>query len=235
MRKRQPIVVEARLSEPPEVRERIAREATAELIKAGAAPEGTSVTVISAYKQGYSWLYDVVRPELAGKAIRDITIRFAEIGAPPEWKQQAMFTPTRWLLEVFPIDEVLARDLKLDLEADPLREDADRIADIRGRCDRHRRGGAAPPDLRTEIRPPSVLRAVPGLREGPRDHRLGCGDAGGPGLVDRRIVTDLERFWDHFQTRRSPAMYDYVMALSARASRMRTTRRSSASSPWTSA
>ena len=57
----------------------------------------------------------VVRPALAGKAIESITIRFAEIGPPPEWKQQAMFAPTRWLLEIFPIDEILARELKIDL------------------------------------------------------------------------------------------------------------------------
>ena len=33
-----------------------------------------------------------------------------------------MFAPTRWLLEIYPIDEILARELKIDLEEDPLRE-----------------------------------------------------------------------------------------------------------------
>lgn len=115
VRKKQAVVVEARLSESPEVRARIARDSRAALIEAGAAEDGTSVTVLSAYKQGFSWLYDVVRPALVGKAIERITIRFAEIGPPAEWPHQAMYTPTRWLLEIFPIDDVLARDLNLSL------------------------------------------------------------------------------------------------------------------------
>lgn len=32
-------------------------------------------------------------------------------------------------------------------------------------------------------------------------------------VVDERIVTDPERFWDHYQSKTLPAMYDYVMAL----------------------
>src|SRR5204863_288890 len=83
----------------------IEQQARAELIKAGADEKGTSVTVLSAYKQGYSWLFDIVRPSLEGKAIDRMTIKFAEIGPPSGWKQQGMFAPTRWLLELYPIDQ----------------------------------------------------------------------------------------------------------------------------------
>ena len=115
VKKRQPVTVEARLSEPPEVRKQIEEQARAELVKAGADDKASSVTVLSAYKQGYSWLYDVVRPALTGKPVEQITIRFAEVGPPADWKQQGMFAPTRWLLELYPIDEVLARELKIDV------------------------------------------------------------------------------------------------------------------------
>src|SRR5207237_1941627 len=77
--------------------------------------DSTTVVVLSAYKQGYSWLYDVVRPELSGKSVDGVTIRFAEIGPPAGWKQQGMFVPTRWLLELYPIDEILANELKIDV------------------------------------------------------------------------------------------------------------------------
>src|SRR5262249_29050943 len=113
-RKRLAVTVEARLSEPPELRHQLEEAARAELIKAGADEKATAVTVLSAYKQGYSWLYDVVRPALAGKPVDAITIRFAEIGPPQGWKQQGMFAPTRWLLEIYPIDEILANELKVD-------------------------------------------------------------------------------------------------------------------------
>src|SRR6185503_16100605 len=95
---------------------RLEQQARAELIKAGADEKATTVTVLSAYKQGYSWLYDVVRPALSGKPVDQITIRFAEIGPPAGWKQQGMFAPTRWLLELYPIDEILARELKMDVK-----------------------------------------------------------------------------------------------------------------------
>ena len=58
VRKGRPITIEARLSEPPDVRERLAREATDKLVARGASAEGTQVIVLSAYKQGYSWLHD---------------------------------------------------------------------------------------------------------------------------------------------------------------------------------
>jgi len=47
------------------------------VIKAGADERSTSVTVLSAYKQGYSWLYDVVRPALEGQAITPALIERA--------------------------------------------------------------------------------------------------------------------------------------------------------------
>jgi hypothetical protein len=213
MPKRQPVVVEARLSEPPEIRDRIAKEATAELVKAGARAEGTSVTVLSAYKQGYSWLYDVVRPALVGRSVRDITIRFAETGPPPEWKQQAMFAPTRWLLEIFPIDEVLARELKLDqkqvrLEKTPVGSTTYEVVAT---------GTDGSEILRQTFEPRFVLRPYFDRFPDYEKVRVTTGwitaKSGAAVLADRRIVTDLERFWDHFQTKTLSPIYDYVMGL----------------------
>src|SRR5262249_24310184 len=38
-------------------------------------------------------------------------------------------------------------------------------------------------------------------------------DVAGQTVVDGRIETDPERFWDHFQGKTLPALYDHVMAL----------------------
>jgi len=213
LRRRAPVVVEARLSEPPDVRERIAREATAELVKAGASAEGTSVTVLSAYKQGYSWLYDVVRPALAGKAVGDITIRFAETGPPPEWKQQAMFTPTRWLLELFPIDEILARELGIDitrihLEKAPIGSPTYEVIAT---------GADGAGLLRQTFEPKFVLRSYFDRLPDYEKVRVTTGWITAKSrdrvLADRRIVTDLERFWDYFQSTALSPIYDYAMGL----------------------
>src|SRR5262249_34072198 len=116
IKKRQPVAIEARLSEPPELRRALEQQAKAELVKAGADEKGTSVTILSAYEQGYSWLYDVIRPAIAARHPDAITIRFAELGPPSGWKQQGMFVPTRWLLELYPIDEILSKELGIDLK-----------------------------------------------------------------------------------------------------------------------
>ncbi len=214
VRKNQPVVVEARLSEAPELRSQLERDARAALLKAGAADAGTSVTVLSAYKQGYSWLYDVVRPALEGKAVEQLTIRFAKVGPPPEWTQQAMFSPTRWLLEIFPIDEVLARDLKLDLqkirfEQAPVGAPAYEVTAT---------GAGGSQLFHGTFEPHVVVRPFFSQFPDYEKVRVTTGwitaSAGGRQVIDERIETDPERFWDRFQDKTLPALYDYVMRVS---------------------
>jgi Zinc carboxypeptidase len=214
VKRNQSVTVEAGLSESPEVRAQIEKDVRAELVKAGAAESGTSVTVLCAYKQGYSWLYDVMRPALAGKPIENITIRFARIGPPPEWKQQAMYTPTRWLLEAYPIADVLARELKIDVqkirfEEAPLGAPAYE-ATVNGS------GGAV--IFHQTFEPRIVLRDFFDQFPTYEKVRVETGwlraSSGGRTIVDQRIETDPERFWDHFQAKTLPAVYDYEMAVS---------------------
>ena len=67
-----PVRIEARLSEPPPLRSALEKQIRAELVAAGARDANASVTVLSAYKQGYSWLIDSVMPRLAGKPVDTI-------------------------------------------------------------------------------------------------------------------------------------------------------------------
>jgi hypothetical protein len=207
------VVIEARLSEPPEVRRQIEQQARAELIKAGADDKATTVTVLSAYKQGYSWLYDVVRPALAGKPVDHITIKFAEIGPATGWKQQGMYAPTRWLLELYPVDEILASELKVDLksvhfEMAPIGSPAYEVIAT---------GPGSTPLLRQTFEPTVVERPFFDRFPDYEHVRVTTGwikaAIGGKTTVDERIATDPERFWDRFQSRTLPALYDHVMAL----------------------
>ena len=117
VKKRTGVTIEARLSEPPETRKQfLEQQARAELSKPAPTRRRRRSPILSAYKQGYSWLYDGDSTGDRRQGARSITIRFAELGPPAGWKQQGMFVPTRWLLEIYPIDEILAKELELDLK-----------------------------------------------------------------------------------------------------------------------
>src|SRR5262249_8280596 len=68
--------LEARLSESPELRQKIAEETRAALAKAGATDP--QVRILSAYKQGYLWLTEQVIPALKGKGVKSVTIQVAK-------------------------------------------------------------------------------------------------------------------------------------------------------------
>ena len=101
--------LEARLSESPEYRKALAEEIRAELVKAGAS--NPSVRILSAYKQGYLWLTERVIPELKGKGARGIHIKVAEYK--PDFSKKYKFyqVPSRWLHELYPVDDIVLREL----------------------------------------------------------------------------------------------------------------------------
>ncbi len=206
----EPVRLHARLSEPPEVRRAVADEARLRLIDAGADPEATGVEVLSAFKQGFSWLRESVAPRLADKEIGQIVIEFRRNDPPDDWPQQAMHTPVRWLHEIFPIDEILASDLGVSLRQIRF-EMTDGGPTYRVR--------AAAPDgsavLEDTFDPVWVLRPYVDRFQDYEHVRVTTGwltaTAGRDTLAHERIVTDPEWFWDRFQARTLPAVYDYVM------------------------
>ena len=204
--------IQARLSEPPEVRAQLAEETRIALIEAGADPNDTEVVVLSAFKQGYSWLYDIIRPQLEGREIGEIEISFLRNDPPEEWPQQAIQTRVRWLHEIYPIDEVLAGELELELDQIQFEEVTEgptytvRVTDASGE-----------EILSDSFDPHYVMRPYFDRFEDYEHVRVTTGwltaEADGRTLVDERIATDPETFWDHFQATVLPTMYDHVMDL----------------------
>ena len=206
----EPVHLHARLSEPPEIRQSVADEARRRLVEAGADPDATTVEVLSAFKQGFFWLRESVAPRLAGEEIGEIVIEFLRNEPPGEWPQQAMLTPVRWLHEIFPIDEILVKDLGIDLD----RIRFEMVED--GPIYRVR---ATSPDggtlLEETFDPVWVLRPYVDRFRDYEHVRVTTGwitaTSGTDTLAHERIVTDPEWFWDRFQARTLPAVYDYVM------------------------
>lgn len=203
-----PIQVEARLSEPPELRKQIAMDARQELLDAGADAANTEVKILSAFKQGYSWLEEVVAPRIEDRAVSEILIRFRRNDPPEEWPQQAINTPVRWLHEIFPIDEVLARDFGFEnVRFEQVTEGPTYQVRVTGT------DGTL--ILSDTFDPKWVLRPYFDRFRDYEQVRVTTGwlhaTAGDRTLVDDRIVTDPEMFWDYYQADVLPAIYDYVM------------------------
>ncbi len=233
----EPVSLVARVSEGPAERERLTRELRGLLIAAGADPQRTRVEVLCAYKQGYSWLMDEIAPELARLPVRRIQIDFARDVDPTGVR--VMYSPARWVQELYPVDEMLARKLNLPLSAIALREMPP--------------SGVAPVRQSDSTEPgPLFASPIPGTAyAGNPTYRVHAYDAAGreifdrsftvttamqpyngvmpryeqvqvetgwvtmtagPAIVlDKRIPTDLEMFWDHYQNVTLPRVYRIVM------------------------
>ncbi len=110
------IKIDLRLSEPPEIRASIKEKIISELEKLGFKRDEISVRVLSAYKQGFSWIVDDIIPRIKGKDVSSIHIVFPYINvkiSPSKFQEE----PSRWLSELYPVDEILSRELNLPLES----------------------------------------------------------------------------------------------------------------------
>ena len=224
------VEIEVRLSEPPAVLDALQAELQAK------APNA-KVTVISAYKQGFSWLSRVVTPALQGKKVDKVTISFQEfyqdgVNA-SNWKVWNstwgaadsaltwMDLPTRWLHEIYPIDDFWQMTLGFS---------RDKVV-----CEQVKKTSPNTPLTGptymvnvtfSDGTPPYQAGFTPTYDE--RDYHLGTKvknfkvhpttgwvqvTKGGATLVSQRIKTDPERYWDYFQGTVWPAVRDYVLSL----------------------
>jgi hypothetical protein len=212
--------IEVRLSEPPDVRADLATGMRHQLEERGIAPDAFEIVVLSAYKQGYSWLYDEVLPRIRSALAADgdgelavgrIEITYHTLRDSDEVRWQEIASDTRWLQEIFPVDAVLARELGIPDSAITFRATQRsapvytvRVLDTAG-----------VEILSDAFDPKYVVRPYFDLFPEYESVRVTTGwvtaVANGDTLVDRRIVTDPERFWDVLQQDTYARIIEYVM------------------------
>ena len=204
------VSLEARLSESPELRKTLAADARAELLKAGASAT-SSVRVLSAYKQGFLWLTEQLIPELKGKGVRAVHIKVAEYQPDLAKKYKFYQVPSRWLHELYPVDEIIARELgvpkdQFSLELQRGAADIYTVEAVDATGKLVQRATFNPTFAEREY-----LDKFPGWSRVDVTTGWLRTEVDGTTVVDRRIPTDAERFWDYYQGKVLPRIYDYVM------------------------
>ena len=86
--------------------------------KAGFKKEDVKIRTITAYKQGFHWIKDAVIPRIKRTAAPAAAIQIRFSPFPVDFEETRKYRPesVRWLQELYPIDEILAKELGIPLK-----------------------------------------------------------------------------------------------------------------------
>ena len=209
-----PVTLIARLSEGPEQRKKLEKQLTDILVHHGIARDKLTVEVLCAYKPGFSWLVDEVAPALKGKPVASMKIEFKKNTDPTGLR--VMYSPARWVHELYPVDEILARDLNIPLDKIEMSEFEDAPNAPTYRAHAYDAGGAE--ILTREFTVTTVDQPYSGVMTAYEHVQVDTGwvrlQSGTDTLLDQRIRTDAEEFWDHYQNQTLPKIFRSILSQS---------------------
>jgi hypothetical protein len=203
----QDVKLVARVSEGPEERRKLTTQVQQIL-----GPKA-NVEVLCAFKQGYSWLMDEIAPALAGKPVAALRIEFAKNIDPTNIR--TMQSEARWVQELYPVDEMLARKLNLPLAKitlDEIEEPTPSTPTYRV----HALDAAGKEILTRDFTVCAVMQPYNGVIPRYEQVQVETGwvrlEAGGKAVLNQRIRTDIEELWDHYQNQTLPKVYNFVLS-----------------------
>jgi hypothetical protein len=203
--------IEVRLSESPQMRGRIAQDIRRALATKGLAPSAYDIVVLSAYKQGFSWLNDEILPQLKDRPIGRVEITYRSLKDSREVRWQVVESDTRWLQELYPIDAVMAKELGIADSLITFTATQDQGPVYRVRV----LGRDGSEMLKASFSPKYVVRPMFDLVPDYEHVRVTTGwvnvVVNNATIVDQRIKTDAESFWDVLQSDTYKRIADYVM------------------------
>ena len=205
----QALLVQAGVSESPAQRKALTEQLRSTLSAAGV--KNAQVEVLSAYKQGYSWLVDSIEPALAGKHVQKLVIEFAPYRDPK--KESTMRTEERWIQELYPVDEILARDLKLQL-ADVTFKRLESDSGPTYRVHAFDKGGkeVLTSDFTAHIHQRPYSTEFNNYEQvGIETGWVTMSGADGKPITTERVPTDTEMFWEHYQDTTLPKIVHGIL------------------------
>jgi Zinc carboxypeptidase len=201
----EPVKLLARVSEGPETRQKLKKQLL------GLLPKSSVVEVLCAYKQGVSWMMDSIAPQLKGKPVASIKIEFKKNEDPTGLR--VMLSPARWVHELYPVDEMLSKELSLPLDKIQLTEMQDTAGAPTYRV--HAYDGAGKETLARDFTVTTIERPYNGVMPEYERVQVDTGwvhmESGSLTVLDQRIATDIEEFWDHYHKETLPKLFRMVM------------------------
>lgn len=204
-----PLKISLGLSESPAVRSKIKKKVESLLAEKNLSGE---VEVLSAYKQGFFWLTEKILPALKNKPVQKILIRFSEDKDSPGEKVKRFYTdPNRWLQELYPVDEILSKELGVPLEKIEIEKKPPTgpIYEVYAFDDRNSiliHEGFSP-----KTREIPFLSVMPDWGSVTITTGWLTVKQGNKTLIDVLLKTDPERFWDFYQEEILRPLYDFVL------------------------
>ena len=206
------VKIDARVSEGPEQRKKLQKQLLDLVVKQGADPRQSSVIVLCAYKPGVSWLMDDIAPQLKGQPVASLKIEFEKNEDPTGMR--VMYSPARWVHELYPVDEMLSKELNIPLDKIQLSEFDYAAGAPTYRV--HAFNEAGSEILSREFTVTTVNRPYNGVMPSYEQVQVDTGwvrvNAGSNVLLDQRIQTDIEAFWDHYQSETLPKIFRTLMS-----------------------
>lgn len=207
----QPVELLAEVSEGPAELLKLKAQLEKILVSAGAAAAETRVELLCAYKPGYSWLLDDIAPDLRGKAVSRMVIEFRPDPDPAHTSM--LYSRSRWLQELYPVDEMLGRALQIPFEHIEFRE----MSSATGPTYRVEAYGASGQQLLSrEFTVHAATEPYSGSFPEYDHVQVDTGwvhmTSGSRTILDERIKTDEEMFWEHYQNITLPKIYHFIMA-----------------------
>ena len=204
-----PVKIHLGVSESPGVREKL--KARIEALLSDNAIVESEIQVLSAYKQGFFWLIEEILPALRKNDVSRLVIRFAEERENRKELKRFYSEPSRWLQELYPIDEIISQEIGLPLEriGFEMKEDTDPIYEVLAFDSADRlllREAFTPRTRKTQF-----LKILPEWGTVTLTTGWLTIQVGDMTLTDESIPTDLERFWEYYQDEILPSVYSYVM------------------------
>ena len=195
----------ARVSEGPEMRLKLKKQIQEML------PKSSQVEVLCAFKPGLSWLMDEIAPQIKGKAAA-VHIEFKKNEDPS--RMRVMYSEARWVHELYPVDELLARYLSIPLEKIEL---AEFEGSPKGPTYRvHAYDAAGKEILSREFTVTTVEHPYNGVMPEYEKVQVDTGwvrlESGSQVILDQRIPTDIEEFWEHYQKDTLPKVFRTVLS-----------------------